>query len=732
MPSPNTLSQSLASRRAGTESKATNQAAVIVERFNNQVADNGGVAVAVESARDYIGNNQLQTHEVRQLESSLSSLEKFLQTATEGFKDVSGTQSRAGVIAGMLAAAGPQSVFAAGTKAMPAPSAGVGIVDYTGQGDMVGTRVKAALESYDERDNKHATAYSVAYNFLTSRQDEFGEAFFRTVIVSPDQVGAVVTIRLVNVMDDIRRNISGDVDNFNKRNIIHGVIDHTILENDSTVIVPVVRPESEKNFVPVADLPPVDLLLGRDTISTSALAFGKRLSLIAISQTDSLLADGTMDVTDSVDTAVKLSGLILKVGADLIRINTTALQYTTFNYSVQGHYRQMRLAFDTDSLTLSGVINKANTNTPSTVLAPINTLNVTVKLSLSVNGSVNLETSETTLTASSIVVHAVLDEQGNSLPLTSGNGKTVADLFTTASAEGYYLDARRSNLNRRQRGQLLTTDFYSQIYVVPLHAPVTILRPVTNADTTDSSDLAALVTATHIRISNAAVTAMFNARDTLRDFTQTNTTGVVGQSPEILGAAAFLVKAFYHEEVVDLPSIIDSLRSHERAADLRAVLVNKIRDIGWTMWVKMGYKAAADALAGGVAPMPTIIVGTDQYIAQWLFVEGDMRTAGNNFDLKVVASQDARMRNQMFISLGQFGAGNDGVPDPLTFGNMYFKPELTVVLPMSRNGQISKELTVQPAFIHVVNLPGLAWLQINGIDKVVADKVTLNVADQNP
>jgi hypothetical protein len=46
---------------------------------------------------------------------------------------------------------------------------------------------------------------------------------------------------------------------------------------------------------------------------------------------------------------------------------------------------------------------------------------------------------------------------------------------------------------------------------------------------------------------------------------------------------------------------------------------------------------------------------------------------------------------------------------------MVWKPELTLVLPISRNGQISKELTVSPSFTHIVNLPVLGVIEVTGI-----------------
>jgi hypothetical protein len=150
-------------------------------------------------------------------------------------------------------------------------------------------RIAPALESYDEKENRAAAVYTVAYNLQAARQDAFGEAFYPTVVVAPDQAGFAISIRLVQVYNELRRQISGALDKFQFKNIIHAVIDPTILRNDQTNIIPVYRDESKKHFVDSALLAPVDTLLGEEKITTSALKIGETFSLLGVSQTEALL-----------------------------------------------------------------------------------------------------------------------------------------------------------------------------------------------------------------------------------------------------------------------------------------------------------------------------------------------------------------------------------------------------------------------------------------------------------
>lgn len=666
--------------------------------------------------------------ELGQKVSDLSHALESICSEHDALRGLTQTQKDAATVAGIIAgdingflhAPIRQNVVAQENMSFVSPSGS----------DVFDARMKPALEAYDEKENKNAVVYSVAYNMQAARQDEFGEAFFPTVVVTPDQVGFTISIRLIQVYNEVRRQITGAVDKFEKKNIIQAVIDPTILRNDQTKIVPVFRDESKSNFVAEALLPSRNVLLEGETITTSALAVGKKFSLLAISQTDALLETGLQDTTDSIDTAVALEALYVKVpgatAADdrVVKFNTLRLPTATFTYSVQGNYRLMTLNFTTESLLINGA-TKDVANAAVSKFAPITAGNYSVRLGVQVSGSVNLELADTTAFASEVVVVRVSDADGNELPLGSGPGATIAALFDGVSVVGYELDARRTNLNRRMRGQLLDTTFYNQVYAVPLRSPITIPRPLTLGDANDSSDLAALITATHIRTSNAAVEELLRVQDLLREFV--NNADSVSETPEILGVARFLVKPYFAEKTIDMATAIDSIKSHERAADIQAVLVNELRDLAYRMYRDSGYKAAADALAGGVAQVPTVVIGADPVIARYLTVAGDLRTLGDGFNVKIVSTLNKRMTGKIVMSFGEFGTGKEGVPNPMHFGNMAWKPEVTLVLPLHRNGANSKELTVQPSFLHVTNLPVMAVINVEGISDVVSSKVTINM-----
>jgi hypothetical protein len=475
-------------------------------------------------------------------------------------------------------------------------------------------------------------------------------------------------------------------------------------------------------FTAAGDVAARTINLEGEDIITAPLLPGKRVNLLGISQTDTLLASGLMDTTDSLDPAIVLRYVYIKVGADVFKFNVGNLPLSSFNYGVQNNYRVQVLNFDTNSIVINKDTLLVDGTAPGTLLG-VTTDDLSVRVSVNVTGQVNIERGDTLVNGAPVEVFSISDANGDQLALNAAPALAIVTAFSGAEVIGYELQAYRTNLNRRQRGQLIETTYYTQAYNIPLRSPITAIHPVTTNGQTDTSDLASLITVTRIRAINAGVGALISASDSLREYIDVRDTA--NQGPDIMGVGRFLVRPTYFYESIDMDTIVDSITSHQRAADMSAAIINKIRYYAYSMYRDSEYKAAADALAGGIAPKPTVVVGTDPVISQYVMVQGDMRTLSEEFNIRLVSTLDARMRGRMFISFINETAVNGGVPDPLSFGNFAYAPELTIVVPMSRNGQISKELAVSPRFLHVVHLPVLTELYFLNIPSILS-KITVN------
>jgi hypothetical protein len=127
------------------------------------------------------------------------------------------------------------------------------------------------------------------------------------------------------------------------------------------------------------------------------------------------------------------------------------------------------------------------------------------------------------------------------------------------------------------------------------------------------------------------------------------------------------------------------------------------------------YQAAADALAGGVAAMPEVIIGTDPVIARYITVSGDLRTLGGEFGFRVVSTLDSRMKGKIVVAFANKDGSQNSQPHPLNFGNMVWAPELVLKANLSRGNTYSRETVVQPRFLFVVNTPIMGVIEVANI-----------------
>lgn len=665
------------------------------------------------------------------VESLVQSLQATLATARKAAKlgEMTVAQESAAVVSGFYGSSAKaylQSPLATAGNLKRFATENTMVIDHADIAGASDTRV--GLEAFDERVNTSTMKFSVAYNMECSRQNAFGEAFYPSIVVTHDSVGYNVSVRLIFAYSEVQRAATGALAQFNRQNIIRAIIDATILAVDQTKLIPVYRTggtDSSANFA--TGIAPTTLTVDGKPLRTAPLAMGASFDLMALSQTDAMLAAGLEDQTDAIDSSVRLAAIYVEVdGAsnvkEFFKFETQNLPLSDFHAAPQGNTRLLQLNFSTEALGFTSGLKQVD-GSASALLAALGTNSA--RLGVSVSGNVLQDVGTTTVNAFGLSVKGVFDNTGNALDTSTGTGATVATVFANAKIVGYDLIAYRTNSNRRNRGKLLDTQHINYLYTVPLLPPVTALRPVTESEANDGQLLSNLVTATRTQTANGAVTALLNAQAILAKFASQPDT--VLTQPKLFGVAAALVIPYYKEQSLDVATAIDSLSSSQRALDLQSLLVNKIRDMATLAYVQSGYGPAAEAMYEGQPPKPVVIIGTDPVLYRYLQLTGDLRLVGDMFDYKIVMSFDSRLAGKIVFSFGNEASFNSGVPDPLHFGNMAWRPELTVMLPMVRNGAQTMELTVQPSFRHVNNLPILCVLNVSNIDNVIGGKVNLNV-----
>jgi hypothetical protein len=194
-------------------------------------------------------------------------------------------------------------------------------------------------------------------------------------------------------------------------------------------IVPVVRPETEAYFVdPQLVKPYLVEMSSKVQVLTAPFAIGVEFSLLGVSETATLLEHGLVNVTDNIDTAMRLSRVFLHVEAlggqaEVIPVTIMNLPTAQAHAAPQarGNYREMALNFSSHVDLPVGIY------TAEGQMSAIISHGARVKLGVS--GSVNLQLGNTRCVAQRVESF----RQG--------------EVLVRTRVLGYELEAYRTNLN---------------------------------------------------------------------------------------------------------------------------------------------------------------------------------------------------------------------------------------------------------------------------------------------
>lgn len=652
----------------------------------------------------------LTSDKQQMLTSVANNMETTIKAVLDGFGGsfaFEGVNIEAATIGGMVATA-PQNFLR--QKLRNVGDGALAVTALVGDGAL---ERGIAVEAYDERENRNAQLYTILFNLMASRQDEFGETWFPTININPTEVGLLVSVKLFYVYNDFKRAVTGNLANYGRVNLIRAYANSEVLKNELTRAVPVLRTAggAENNadkFVDVADVPARSVELGAGiSVSTGALKVDARVDLIGMSQTNELLNSGLMGPTDSLDAFAKLEAVYIKLTDDVIRVDVSNLPGSVFTYSPQGNSRRMLLDLDSDGI----VLNSDTVNVDGSPLADLTELAThSARVRLAIGGNVVLDKGEAVVNAGNLALVTVRNAAG--AVVSGGAAGTLATKLAGAKVVGYDLLAYRANSNIRQRGQLLDTQTHFQVLQVPYRSPVAVLAPVMSVGDNDTSAVQSLITTVGVRVSNEAVTAVIKTQQALAAYSPVATAN--GELPEMSAIGSNYVKPTYFTDAINLSSM-NSVAQHERLADIRATLVEKIRYFANEMYRQSEYKAAADLLTGNVGYKPTVIIGTDPVLYNYIQADGELRTLGEKFDVKVVATLDSRVKGKIFMSFGVFDANRNTAVNPLNFGNMLYAAELVSNMPVARDGQTSNEVMVTPRFAHINHLPVMTYITVTGL-----------------
>ena len=666
------------------------------------------------------------------IDMAQSALDHVMESLEQNIRDLTGratykftpAQRIAAEQAAMLAA-DPRSVLA---RKISRPDV-KGLIE-PAVGDVAETRLLSA-EAYDERVNNSAILYSMQYNAQAALQEEATETWWPTITVPNDNAAFTIEVKRWFVYDAIERQANGDVADFKRINLVRAARNPDLLNTNDTTGYPVFRNSSADQYwdkTAAGSVVTQSIKPDRNrTLVTAPLRPGVTRDLLGLSQTDEMLNAGPMNQTDSLDTKFTLRTIYVEFTdptdptvKETFKFNTSVIPSSEYTYVLQGGYREMQLNFRTSDLMLDKN-SKTFDNAVPTLLAGLATSELMFRLETRASGNVDIQDGKEVLdpSASGVKPIACWSNTKQELPLNAAPAAAIAAILATGKIIGYDLTYYLANSNRRLFGQLMDTRSERQMYYIPLRSPVSIQHPAHVDPSVDAIDIQALLTHTRFRLVNEGIRKIHETYGALTQFASSNDGSI--DPPNVLGVGRFYVKPVRKHLPLDVTSTVMNLTSEDARANIQAVIVNHIRQMGIEMFIESEYAPANSAMHGGVAPMPELIVLCSPDIEAYITVPGELRTMGGSpIPIRVVSHIDQTLSGRIYMTFGQFGANRNTEVVPLNSGNLFWSSELVLSGTINRQGATSRETMVQPRYFFLSHLPVIGLIEVTGIPGALA------------
>lgn len=578
--------------------------------------------------------------------------------------------------------------------------------------------LSAGLENYDEKPTRDFRVISIAYNLTAARQDAFSERLFPTSVAQATEGGIVQNLTYAAVLEDVYHQVSGQKYDTREINLVEAFRDPKVLEDSSTLIIPIITAgaqSSEAHFVAPADFTPADAVSENGAAyKTAPLKIGASFDLMGISNQQALISAGLLDVSDNIDPALRLKNVYLKMGGKTFKFKVDRLPSAVLQPSQVGDTRKGILDFDSNVIKLDGTTRAVDGST-NAAITELATQKIVVRLGVRLNGSIELQFGNTFINAPAVRVHALIDQNGEPVSPTGGVGAGVITALGAITVLGYDLDARFTNTNRRQRGQLIQTRTVQFRHPIPLGSPITVPSS-TMEQNGPAGVVQTLLVATNVRNSNNAVIRTLNYLSQLRELG--NHPGEKPKFGDVEGAVGMLMHPTYKYHALDLRKSIDTLTSKDRWEDVCSTILNTIKGMLFPAYRDSNIEPAFQTITGNADERPMFIIATDKEIANYLMTKGDIRTLGPQFKFDIVATPNKLFDGKIIVVPTREKPEEN---DILNWGQFYYVPTIVADLPIPRNGGVSREIAAIPYNLHVNNIPFAIEIDVVGLREVMSE-----------
>lgn len=556
--------------------------------------------------------------------------------------------------------------------------------------------------------------YNQAYNFLAIGNDEAIESVYPTLVIPADQTGIGIEATVMTIFNGVKHTAKTTADDFKKKLLVRSRRNPQLLHNNSTTVVPEYTAQKASHFVDSAKFPVRTVKLDNVDVTTNLLRPGQDHGLLYLSNVEALLGGGVMTEKDSLEPAVLLAKVGLHMGDVSLVHDTTNVVGAQFTKNQQGNEQERIINAVIENLVIDkNTKDAAGAALPTAWLTALGDRKLV--LGFEVTGRVNIESGMVSgnLAKRPRIVN-LIDVDNKALATTDAAYvalKALVDDINVEEGFGFEVQAYRSNSTFRQAGQLVDRMRFTQLYDVPLRAPISVQTTVDNTAAV-AENVTTLLATTKNRLAGEMVTELFNHLNAIEGYQKVPLT--LGDIPAILGAGRFSLLPYFKREEIDV-SGAQSLDETDRRQNISSRIVNVLKDNVYLAYQRSEFQAAADQKFGGVAPKPTVVLLTDVVTASYITIPGDTRTMGDHFDFRVVTMLDHRLDGKIIAVFNYLdGSQNAGVNE-LNFGNCIWSAEQVFAANMTIDGQTFHRASVQPRYRFINHAPVAMEFDVKGL-----------------
>lgn len=553
---------------------------------------------------------------------------------------------------------------------------------------------KAAVESFAPTNPNRFVAANAQINVGIAVQDKFGECFFATTPLKQEEAGKVYEVSIPFRYDGVMGADFAPNRFFDTAvNLIDSLYNPSILNSATTRLIPNLTTTKTGATVAYSALSLNVYFPGgvNDKLAVNPIISGTQIDLFDTDKNPA--SPAAEDGLDHISPALMIEKIAFK---NQIAGGGTQIGFAIDTRSVAGAQIQRNQAGGNEYdyiLNLTGRTTIGpNTKDISGATLFGNTIlqsgatNAFVELEYSVTGNVNLRDRTINFVVGVPVIKSaftVVAATGVKTPIaltSTANGANIAavrNYFTDATVEkSYWPNATRANTTARVAGIFVDYKMAKWSTAVDFGAPISVLNTLISElsdETKVDLKVETMRQAGYAQTCGLGVSRLLEQASILEDkYGAAGLAQYVRIRNDFGLPSSHYVMPYFKRATLDMTTVVNSIKSSEKMADIQSALLNYIRQEAYEMIRLSRYRAAFQILYPN--KKINVKIGTDTVLARYIIQQGDIRTLGDDVDCELVATDNLAMKGKIVLALG-LRADEVDENDFLSFGKHFIAPE---------------------------------------------------------